>query len=102
MKPIIYRNPYLIPRITVSVILQAMLVVLLRNPARSTAFDLGILGIALMAYTLLCPQKCLEIKTKALLWLLSLWPGLVFLAVLLSLLGWNALHNWLLRVCAGL
>jgi hypothetical protein len=95
MKPIIYRNPYLISRIVVSVMLQAALVVLLRNPACSIAFDLGIPGIALLGYALLCPQKCLEIKTKALLWLLSLWPGLVFLAVLLHLFGWDALCRWL-------
>jgi hypothetical protein len=95
MNPIIYRRPYLIIRITLSLNLQILLVWLIRQPHQdSLQFNLAIMALALLASWLLTiTPGYLKRWTMILMWPLSVWPKLAFVAILLHLAGWEGLFE---------
>jgi hypothetical protein len=70
-----------------------------RAPQDSTVFDLGILIIPVLAMVpIASTSRRLPFWTLLMLQLLGLFPLFVVLAILLHLMGWNGLLDWLLRL----
>jgi hypothetical protein len=103
MKSIIAHKPQLTARVVTSLILQILLVILLRQPHQdSIVFNFGILVIAVLALLPLCVRiRRLNKRAAVILGLVGLFPQFVILAILLHLLGWNGLRNWLVVILIG-
>jgi hypothetical protein len=99
MKSVIYRNPHLTVRIVISLLLQILLVILLRQPHQdSIMFNAGILVVALLAMVpVASAPRWLPFWPLLILRLLGLFPLFVFLTTILHVLGWNAWSDWLVE-----
>jgi hypothetical protein len=100
MKSIIAHKPHLTARMIISLALQILLVVLLRQPHQeSLLFNLGILVVSLLAIAPVAfAPRWLPFWPMLVLRLLGLFPLAVVLATLLHLLGSGGLFHWLLRL----
>jgi hypothetical protein len=89
MKPLIYRNPHMVIRITISLLLQVLLVLLLHHPRQdSLIFTLGIFFIAVLAMAPVAfAPRWLPFWPMLMLRLLGLFPLLILLATVLHLMG---------------